>query len=39
MAKVTYTDAAGEARTIDARPGDPVKETAARDHPGDAGLT
>jgi 2Fe-2S ferredoxin len=30
MAKVTFTDAAGEARTIDADPGDSVMETAVR---------
>jgi ferredoxin, 2Fe-2S len=30
MAKVTYTDAAGEARTIEAHPGDSVMETAVR---------
>jgi ferredoxin, 2Fe-2S len=30
MAKVTYTDAVGAARTIDARSGDSVMETAVR---------
>jgi ferredoxin, 2Fe-2S len=30
MAKVTYTDASGEARTVDARPGDSVMATAVR---------
>lgn len=30
MAKVTFTDAAGEARPINARPGDSVMETAVR---------